>query len=85
MATPADRQPRLVVSAAILIASAVVLALVLSVVAEATRGRIERNRQAWIQQRLDALVAPAAHDNDLLTDRITVVSPDILGLSLIHI
>lgn len=81
MDTHADRLSHPAASAAILIACALVLAAVLSVVADGTRDRIERNRQAWIQQRLDALVAPSSHDNDLLTDRINVVSPDILGIA----
>lgn len=81
MVTRADSLSRPAVSAAILIACAVAFAAVLSLVAGATHDRIERNRQAWIQQRLDALVAPSSHDNDLLTDRIDVVSPDILGIA----
>ncbi len=80
MATRAEasRSERLRV-AAIIIAAAVVLAAVISLVAGATRERIQRNEQAWLQQRLDALIAPTMHDNDLLTDRIVVSSPDMLG------
>lgn len=44
-----------------------------------TRERITANEQAWIRQRLDALVAPATHDNDLLKDSIAVMAPDLLG------
>jgi Na+-translocating ferredoxin:NAD+ oxidoreductase subunit G len=57
------------------------LALVLVVVANLTRERVARNEQAWIKEHLDALVPPAMHDNDLLTDKITVSSPDLLGTS----
>jgi Na+-translocating ferredoxin:NAD+ oxidoreductase subunit G len=65
--------------AAVIIVAAAVLAAVVSLVAAATRERIARNEQAWLQQRLDALVAPPLHDNDVLMDRIVVTSPDILG------
>ena len=44
-----------------------------------SRERITANEQAWIRQRLDALVAPATHDNDLLKDSIAVTAPDLLG------
>ncbi len=51
----------------------------LALVASLTRERIAANEQAWIKQRLDALVAPDSHDNDLLTDSIAVTAPDLLG------
>jgi electron transport complex protein RnfG len=57
----------------------VVLALLLTSIANVTRARIERERQAWIKQHLDALLAPDSHDNDLLTDTITVIAPEFLG------
>ena len=41
--------------------------------------RIERNQNAWITQRLDALVPAELHDNDLLADTIAVQQPDLLG------
>jgi electron transport complex protein RnfG len=66
---------------AIIVATAVALAAMLTFIANATRQRIERNQQAWIQQRLDALIAPQSHDNDMLADRIQVVAPDILGIA----
>lgn len=69
------------VGAIALIVGAIVLAAVLTLVAGATRDRIDRNEQAWIQQRLDALVPAQLHDNDLLTDRIEVTAPDILGIA----
>ena len=55
------------------------LTAVIAVVAGITRERIAHNEQAWITQRLDALVPPAMHDNDLLADSIAVTSPDLLG------
>lgn len=58
---------------------AAVLTAVVAAVASVTRERIADNEQAWIRQRLDALVAPETHDNDLLADSIAVTSPDLLG------
>ena len=60
---------------------AAVLTALLALVASFTRERIVSNEQAWIRQRLDALVPPAMHDNDLLTDSIAVTAPDLLGSS----
>src|SRR4029078_9115770 len=60
---------------------AAVLTAVLALVASFTRERIASNEQAWIRQRLHALVPPATHDNDLLTDSIAVTAPDLLGSS----
>jgi electron transport complex protein RnfG len=60
---------------------AAVLTAVVALVASFTRERIAANEQAWIKQRLDALVAPDTHDNDLLADSITVTAPDLLGSS----
>jgi Na+-translocating ferredoxin:NAD+ oxidoreductase subunit G len=58
---------------------AAALTAVIALVANVTRERIVHNEQAWIRQRLDALVAPATHDNDLLADSIAVTAPDLLG------
>jgi len=58
---------------------AAVLTAMLAGVASLTRERIASNEQAWIKQRLDALVAPDSHDNDLLADSIAVTAPDLLG------
>lgn len=69
-----------IASAAIIVAIAIVLGVLVALVAGVTRQRIERNQQSWIQQRLDALIAPESHDNDMLADRINVVAPDILGI-----
>ena len=72
MATPAKPALTLAVIAAVLTA-------LVALVASFTRERIASNEQAWIRQRLDALVPPATHDNDLLADSISVVAPDLLG------
>ncbi len=66
-------------AAVVVVAVAAILAALLSLVAYQTHDRISRNQQAWIQQRIDALVSPQSYDNDPLTDRIEVTSPDILG------
>jgi Na+-translocating ferredoxin:NAD+ oxidoreductase subunit G len=58
---------------------AAVLTALLALVASFTRDRIVSNEQAWIRQRLDALVPPGTHDNDLLADSIAVTAPDLLG------
>jgi Na+-translocating ferredoxin:NAD+ oxidoreductase subunit G len=60
---------------------AAVLTAVLAGVASLTRERIAANEQAWIKQRLDSLVTPDSHDNDLLADSIAVTAPDLLGSS----
>ena len=60
---------------------AAVLTALVALVASFTRDRIASNEQAWIRQRLDALVPPATHDNDLLADSISVVAADLLGSS----
>src|SRR5678816_2176566 len=57
------------------------LTVLIVLVAGITRERIVHNEQAWITQRLDALVPPATHDNDLLDDSIAVTAPDLLGSS----
>jgi electron transport complex protein RnfG len=62
-----------------LVILAAVLTTVVALVASVTRERIRHNEQAWIQQRLDALVPPATYDNDLLSDSIAVTAPDLLG------
>ena len=69
MGTPAKSALTLAIVAA-------VLAALLVLVASFTRERIASNEQAWIKQRLDALVAPETHDNDLLADSIAVTAPD---------
>ena len=51
----------------------------LSFIERLTQARIARNEQAPVVARLDALVPPQSHDNDLLADRIEVVAPELLG------
>jgi electron transport complex protein RnfG len=63
----------------VLVLLAAGLTAMIAVVAGITHERIAHNEQAWITQRLDALVPPAMHDNDLLADSIAVTSPDLLG------
>jgi electron transport complex protein RnfG len=64
-----------------LVLLAAALTAIVALVASVTHERILHNEQAWITQRLDALVAPATHDNDLLTDSIAIIAPDLLGSS----
>ena len=66
-------------SAIVLVLIAICVAAGLFGVNSVTRERVHRNELSWILQRLDALVPPSAHDNDLLSDATRVVSPDLLG------
>ncbi len=75
------RRPQRATAVLIVIAIALLLAAFVAMMDNATRERTRRNEQAWLQERLDALVPPDSHDNDLLTDRIQVISPDILGVT----
>jgi electron transport complex protein RnfG len=61
------------------VAAIVIVALI--AIAQVTRERIARNERAWIKERLDALVPPALHDNDMLADYTTVVAPAVFGTS----
>lgn len=80
--TPRDpARQRRPLGALALVVCAIVLAAILAFIASLTRDQINRNSQAWIQQRLDTLVPHQMHDNDLLTDRIRVTAPDILGIA----
>jgi electron transport complex protein RnfG len=81
-ATPWSRRAAVVRSAASLALLGAAATLVLSLLAEATRARLERNQSSWIKQPLYALLEPAAYDNDLLADRITMGSRDLLGTSV---
>jgi electron transport complex protein RnfG len=56
-------------------------ALLLTWVDHASREQVQRNEQAWILERLNALLISVPHDNDLLSDRIVVRAPDLLGTS----
>jgi Na+-translocating ferredoxin:NAD+ oxidoreductase subunit G len=80
MAMPADKvQHRPAMQAIMLALIVALLTVLLVVVANVTRERIKHNEQAWIMQRLDALIPPEARDNDLLADSISVTAPDLLG------
>lgn len=57
----------------------IVFAIATTLLAQATRARIERNEQASLQERVDALVSRESYDNDPLADRIEVIAPDLLG------
>jgi len=77
MDTRTNASPRL--RAALTLAGlAAILTLALAALAHVTQERIARNRQAWLLQRLDALIAPESHDNDLFEDRIRLAAPDLL-------
>jgi Na+-translocating ferredoxin:NAD+ oxidoreductase subunit G len=62
-----------------LIAGAVAAALTL--IADLTGPRSARNEQAWVAQRIDALLSELQTNNDVLTDAIAVVAPELLGAS----
>jgi Na+-translocating ferredoxin:NAD+ oxidoreductase subunit G len=66
-------------SALLVLALAVGTALLLALIDGASRQQVQRNEQAWILQRLRALLAGQSYDNDLLTDHIVVSAPDLLG------
>jgi len=58
---------------------AVVVIAALMAIAHTTRQRIERNEHAWLKERLDTLVPPTLHDNDLLADYTTITAPAVFG------
>lgn len=66
-------------SGAALVVIAIAIAATLAAVHRATREQVRRNEQSWILERLDSLVPPTAHDNDLLADSLRVTAPDLLG------
>jgi electron transport complex protein RnfG len=70
-----------VVSALVLAVLAIGAALLLGRIDAVSRGQVERNEQAWIFERLAALLTTVPYDNDLLADRIIVRAPDLLGTS----
>src|SRR5262249_49377572 len=80
-ATPPEPAQRAGRNAVLLIVIVLALAAILTLVAQRTHDKIERNAAAWILERLDSLIPAKLHDNDLLADRIDVVAPDILGIS----
>lgn len=77
--TPSSGSAPALKRAAVLLVIAIVVAAGLSGVRHLTRDRVYRNQQAWILARLDALVPPSAHDNDMLSDSLDVTAPDLLG------
>lgn len=66
-------------SALVLIVIAVLIAAGLAAIHGFTREQVRHNEKSWILERLDALVAPDSHDNDLLNDSLQVRAPDLLG------
>jgi electron transport complex protein RnfG len=74
-----DPQRERMIGAIALVIVAIAATIGLSLLDRATQERIERNERAWIQERLDALVPPTLHDNDLLADTVIAYSPDLLG------
>src|SRR5688572_3780847 len=87
MATPSkpagQGAPRRVIvrSAVSLAVIGAVATIVLTLLAQGTRERVARNESSWITQPLYSLLEPKSYDNDLLTDRITMTSRDLLGTS----
>ncbi|HMN43483.1 MAG TPA: electron transport complex subunit RsxG [Povalibacter sp.] len=75
------RRPQRTTAVLIVVAVAILLAAFVAMMQSATHERTRRNEQAWLLERLDVLVPPDSHDNDLLADRIQVTSPDILGIA----
>src|SRR4026207_1841194 len=59
--------------------TAAVLTALVVLVASFTRDRIASNEQAWIRQRLDALVPPATHEHHLVAAPIAAPPPVLLG------
>jgi Na+-translocating ferredoxin:NAD+ oxidoreductase subunit G len=57
----------------------IAVALCVFVAHQLTQQRIARNERAWLLVQLDAIVPPALHDNDLLSNMTQVRAPDALG------
>jgi electron transport complex protein RnfG len=70
-----------IVGAVAIVVLAIAAAIALSVIDRATQSRVERNAQEWLIERLDILVPPTSRDNDVLTDKVIAVAPDLLGIS----
>lgn len=75
-----DPKRERVIGAIAIVLVAIAATIGLSLLDRLTEARIERNAQAWIRERLDVLVPPAMHDNDLLDDAVVAHSPDLLGI-----
>jgi Na+-translocating ferredoxin:NAD+ oxidoreductase subunit G len=63
---------------ALLLFAAVAIA-VLGIAAKLTAGKIARNERAWFEAQINALVPHELFDNDLLTDKTTVIAAAALG------
>jgi electron transport complex protein RnfG len=74
-----DSRRERIIGAVAIVLVAVAAAIGLSLLDRLTEDRIERNAQEWIRERLNALVSPAMHDNELLSDTVIARSPDLLG------
>lgn len=81
MANPADRAVWHSRPGRALLALAVVAlcAALLISAHQLSAARIARNERAWFEAQLNALVPADLFDNDLLTDRTTVLAPAALG------
>ncbi len=66
-------------SAAVIVCAALLAIVAIGLIRSLTAARIEHNEQAWLEAQIDALVPAAAHDNDLLADRIALTAPESLG------
>jgi Na+-translocating ferredoxin:NAD+ oxidoreductase subunit G len=76
-----DHSRHRVVGAVAIVVLAIAAAIALSVIDRATHSRVERNAQEWLIERLDILVPPTRRDNDVLTDKVIAIAPDLLGIT----
>jgi electron transport complex protein RnfG len=87
MAVPPDRLPstdparQRIVGAIAIVVLGIVAAIGLASIDRMTHAQVERNAQEWLIERLDALVPKDRHDNDVITDRVLAVAPDLLGIA----
>ncbi len=77
---PGDLKRERAIGAVAIVLVVIAATIGLSLLDRLTAARIERNARAWILARLDALVPPSMHDNDLLGDAVVARSPDLLGI-----
>ena len=80
-AAPGFSRRAIVRSAVSLAVIGAAAAIVLTLLVQGTRERVARNESSWIKQPLSSLLDPTSYDNDLLADRITIASRDLLGTS----
>jgi electron transport complex protein RnfG len=76
-----DQARQRVVGAIAIVVLAILAAIALALIDRTTHERVERNAQEWLIQRIDILVPPASRDNDVLTDKVIALSPDLLGIA----